>query len=69
MDIFALENKAKQLHSTIDEMCNITTLNFAELDTRVQNLEEENRKLKERNMQMTRFLDGIINLLKEEEDY
>lgn len=68
MDIFALENKAKELHSAIDEMCNISTSNFVELNTRMQNLEEENRKLKEHNIKIALFLDGISSLLKEEEN-
>ena len=67
-DIFALRNKYKELHSEIDDICDISESNFVDLYTRVEILEKENRKLKERNMKLASFLTGMSDLLKEEEN-
>ena len=67
-DIFALRNKFKELHSVIDNICDISESNFVDLYTRVEILERENQKLKERNMKLALFLNGMSDLLKEDEN-
>ena len=56
-----------KMHILLNEINKIYNDNMNEIDVRLNILEELERKQKEKNKQMSLFLDDISNLLKDED--